>query len=344
MQAEDQSHYTVKVVFRGLFLAVVHDSEQQEGTPPTGFVEVLLPDASTPAHTIAKSGEEIRPLLESLQPLREHYGILEFPISQWENPSSVTPGVIQVTKPTKEPVGMFFLKRHNIKFRDLWGQEENPPGDLVEDAHHYSKVGERLLVLRKHDVHGFNQLPGFDSDPTPHSPKRDKVITARATLEFGEIFTERRSKFKGVERKWEQLKPGQVKKEPAPNLENARPINLDLVLRFDLPITNPLLIVCEPLDPGLAVRQFILRPARPGQGVTVWVKNRELEATLLESDLLDDPFGISCPDFSDGVDRDHAFYMLLAANPENVTLPRDVSDDAADCGSGCGGCGHPKGP
>ena len=340
MEGNSQDHYTVKVVFRGLFLAIIHESDAPEGTDPNGFVEVLLPDASAPAHLIESSEEPLRTLLRNLQPLREHQGILEFPLADWENPSDLTPGLIQVTKPTKEPVGMFFLKRHRIRFRGLWGREGVPPEDLVEESFLYSKLAARLLLLRRHPTHGFDQLPGIGSDPTADLEAQEKGSAAITSLRFGEVFTERRSQLRGVERQWEQVTSGQI--GTPPNLARARPINLDLVVRFDLPMTNPLLVVCEPFDEGQEVRQFILRPSQAERGVTIWVKNRELEATLADSDLLSDPFGIPCPDF-DGVDRDHAFYMRLAANPTDVLLPRDVNDDAADCGSGCGGCGHPTG-
>jgi hypothetical protein len=345
MSSNSRDHYTVKIVFRGLFLALIHEGA---AAAEEGFLEVLLPDASAPAHLIAASEEPLRSLLRDLQPLREHQGVLEFPVADWENRSGLTPGLIQVAKPTKEPVGMFFLKRHRIRFRGLWVREGAPPANLIEERYLYSELNPHLLLLRRHTDHGFDQLPGIGSDPTTDLEARERASAAITTFRFGEVYTERRSQRRerdrdverDVERQWEQITAAEVQAVAQHHLEKARPINLDLVVRFDLPMTNSLLIVCEPLEEGQEERQFILRPSQAERGVTVWVKNRELEATLGDSDLLVDPFGIPCPDF-DGVDRDHAFYMRLAANPAAVLLPRDINDDAADCGSGCGGCGHP---
>ncbi|HEX6903627.1 MAG TPA: hypothetical protein VF789_28210 [Thermoanaerobaculia bacterium] len=342
MSYGNQDHYTVKIVFRGLFLAVIHEPDGNQD----GFIEVLLPEASSPAHLIAQSKEPLRSLLSNLQPLREHHGVVEFPVADWENRSEFTPGLIQVAKPTKEPVGMFFLKGHRIRFRGLWAREGVPPANLVEEKYLYSELNSQLLLLRRHTDHGFDQLPGIGTDPTADLETRENASAAITTFRFGEIYTERRSQLREngreVERKWEQITAAAVKMEAAHDPERARPINLDLVVRFDLPMTNPLLVVCEPFEESQEEHQFILRPSQAERGVTVWIKNRELEATLNDSDLLSDPFGIPCPDF-DGVDRDHAFYMRLAADPTAVLLPRDVNDDAADCGSGCGGCGHSSG-
>jgi len=338
MADSSQDHYTVKVVFRGLFLALINEGDAPEGAEKNGSIEVLLPDASAPAHLIASSEEPLCTLLRNLQPLREHRGILEFPLADWENPSGLTPGVIQVTKPTKEPVGMFFLK-HRIRFRGLWSRDGAPPANLIEERYLYSELASQLLLLRKHTDHGFDQLPGIGSDPIAVA-QREEACAAVTTFRFGEVSTERRSRLVEFERLWEQVTANELVNPPDP--ARARPINLDLVVRFDLPLTNPLLIVCEPLDPGQELRQFILRPSQPQRGVTIWVKNRELDATLNDSDLLSDPFGIPCPDF-DGVDRDHAFYMRLTTNPADLLLPRDINEDASDCGSGCGGCGHPPG-
>src|SRR5689334_8688345 len=104
MSCISQDHYTVKIVFRGLFLAIIHESDAPKGKEPNCFIDVLLLDASDPAHLISRSAEPLGSLLRNLQPLREHHGILEFLLGDWDNRSSVTPGLIQVVKPTKEPV------------------------------------------------------------------------------------------------------------------------------------------------------------------------------------------------------------------------------------------------
>jgi hypothetical protein len=342
MSKDGHGRYEVKVVFRGLFLACIHEPT---GAIKAGSIEVLLPNARSGQG----SSQALQELLTAMQPLREHQAVVEFPIADWDNRSALMPGLIQVDKPTKEPVGVFFLREHSIRFRGLWGgaaamaMPEAPieQGDYQVLAQEPTTKQVRLALLAQHTEHGFDQLPGFHGTPEAGSPE-EKRCAARTEFTHGEVYTERRSRKGGVDRQWEELLPADLKNPETP--ANARAINLDLVVRFTLPVTDPLLVVCEPLAPGgPEPRQFILKPSNAARGLTVWVKNRELDAILFDSDLLPDPYDLDCSD-SDNVDRDHAHYMRLAATPGDLKVPRCLGNEASDCGSGCGGCGHPPKP
>lgn len=328
MPDREPDRYVVKVVFRGLFLARVHEGEGAR-------VEVLLPEASEPGQLLAAASGSLQSQLRRLQPLREHHAILEFHVADWDNRSARTPGLIAVSKPNKEPVGMFFVRGRRLRFQGLWDRETFLPPDLVEDPTLYEPLTEQLRVLQRHTEHGFDQLPGFTSEPAANAASRSAAATE---FTVGEVYTERRSRLGQQPRQWEHLLVSEFRRKP--DRARARMFNLDLVVRFALPVTNPLLIVCEPLAGAAEQRHFILAPSDARRGLTVWVKNRELSATLTDSDLVPDPFVIDCPDV-DEIDRDHGYYMTLAADPDRVAVPRDLNRDASDCAGGCGGCGFP---
>jgi hypothetical protein len=251
--------------------------------------------------------------------------------------------LIEVDKPTKEPVAMFFLHGRRVRFRGIWQPGGTRPETLVEDESLYTEIASELLLLSEHTDHGFDQLPGFAGTPLPDGDPRRRELAAEIPIPFGEVYTERRSRqrAKQDERRWEEISPTKLDTPPDP--AKGRPINLDLVVRFELPVTNPLLITCEPLDPeedDSPPRSFILRPRPGAASLTVWIKNRELEATLADSDLVPDPFDSMSEDF-DEVDRDHAFFMRLTKKPEKLTVPRDVHSMVSDVSGGCGGAGHP---
>jgi hypothetical protein len=196
-----------------------------------------------------------------------------------------------------------------------------------------------LLLLREHEKHGFDQLPRFAAGVVAQPKEHCAALT---TFGAGEAYTERRSRRGGTDLSWlDESAPGTGAEAPQ-DAKNARPLNLDVVLRFTLPIWNPLLISCEPLgdrDTG-DQQNLVLYPADLRHGLTVWVKNRELDAILLDSDLEPDPYDSDCP-HRDDLDHDHALLALIAERPELLTIPRRVGGDASDCGSGCGCTGDP---
>jgi hypothetical protein len=323
--------YVVKVVFRGLFVAFVRE----------GRVDVLLPDAKLPNESIATSEEPLKTLLSSLQPLREHHAALEFHLADWDNRSDLLPRLAHLYKPTKQPVALYLLDQQELTFSGLYEEEGQPPSLLKEERELYTQLSDGLLLLRQHPVHGYDQLPSFGSDLRPDAATR---CAATASLQFGEVYTERRSRRGPEQRLWRSVSVlsyvdaetrGLMNLPEPPPFEEPRLLNLDLVVRFTLALTNPLQITCRPVDPLLAPRYFILKPGDPSRELTIWVKNRELEAILRDSDLDPDPY--LAPAKGDATDRDHAMYMRLALDPKRMNVPRDHNDDASDSGSGCGG-------
>lgn len=335
-----EDRYTVKIVFRGLFVASVEQTR----------IDVLLPDASMPSRVLTGEPDPLRTLMSALQPFREHRAALEFHLADWDNHSSLLPRLVHLQKPTKGPVALYFLDREKVIFGGLYNEMEKPrpPVELKEDRECYTPIGDDLLLLRQHPKHGFDQLPGFHSDLRPAA--EDKCA-ATVKLSFGEVYTERRSLKGSEERAWrsvsvvsyldDESRARLQLMEPSASLE-PRFLNLDLVVRFTLSIHNPLHIMCEPLEPGPVARYFILRPSDPRRELTVWVKNRELDSILQDSDLNPDPYPPPA-EHGDATDRDHALYMRLAQDPTSLKVPRDNRDEASDSGSGCGGSGRPGG-
>jgi len=336
--------FPVKIVFRGLFLA----SREED------HIDVFLPDASAPAAAIkAETNGQRRALLEGLQPLREHQAAVEFPLADWDNRSELTPRLVQLHKPTKEPVALYLLHKEDIELGGLYEDPHDLPDPLkVTNGGTYKKVGTGIRLLAKHKEFGWNQLAGFESD-LAEPEELEQVCASTIVIRFGEVYSERRSLHGEVERCWEArsvlcgeyLSP---EARAASGLPDAPPdgkprwLNLDLVVRFRLRASNPLQIVCRPRQPGPPVRSFILRPRTPGAEVTVWIKNRELDAILRDSDLVPDPHLLVDTDH-DATDRDHAIFLRLAKEPAKLRVPRDDTNFASDSGSGCGGTVRPPG-
>jgi len=338
--------FPVKIVFRGLFLASIPEDEKDH-------IDVFLPDATSPGAIIkAETNAARQALLAGLQPLREHHAVIEFPLADWDNPSEQTPRLVQVHKPTKEPVGLYLLRHEDIEIGGLY----DDPGDLpshpkVAGKKGYKDVGDGIRLLATHPEFGWNQLAGFESDLAGEPDDLKGVCAATTAIRFGEVYSERRSLSGTKARSWQSisvlseryLTPDlrQANKLPQPPPDgDGRPLNLDLVVRFRMRASNPLQIVCKPRQEGPVARSFILRPRVPGREVTVWIKNRELDAVLRDSDLLPDPYAVIDTDH-DATDRDHAIYMRLAKQPERLRVPRDESNNASDSGSGCGGSVRP---
>jgi hypothetical protein len=321
----DSQRYTVKIVFRGLCLV---QKKADQG------LDFFLPDASIvpqPRAVDAENDARAR-LLRKVRPFREHHAVLEFPRADWENKSAITPRLLQINKPTKEPVALYLLRKQQIHFSGLYmgdTADPQPPERLVADEERYTRLGN-LLLLGNDDEYGFDQLPGFLGEVADDALENSAAVTS---LSVGEALTERRSRRRQLDLVWREVRPLHEDEELPP----VRLLNLDIAVRFTLPVWNPLRITCDPLKerfPG-DERTFLLRPNDPSRGVTVWIKNRELSAILLDSDALPDPYEPDCPHRGD-LDRDHAMLALLAKHPENMTIPQRVSGDASDCGSGCG--------
>jgi hypothetical protein len=317
--------YPVKIVFRGLCLARKNRDREN--------LEIFLPDASTlpqPSAEDAVTDGRAR-VLRAAGPIREHQAVLEFPQADWENRSSITPRLLQVVKPTKEPVALYLLKKQRIDFSGLFETVEarpQRPQKLVADEERYTKLGG-LFLLGSDDEYGFDQLPGYRCEVADDALESAAAV---ASLSVGEALTERRSRRKGADLLWREVAAlGGAMVQPE------RPLNLDIAVRFTLPVWNPLRVTCAPIGSSRIgdERTFLLRPSDPTRGVTIWVKNRELSAILVDSDALPDPYESDCP-HRDALDRDHALFVKLAKHPELHTLPQRAGGDASDCGSGCG--------
>lgn len=343
MSDASDATFPVKIVFRGLFLA---SREEQE-------IDVYLPDASSPAATIKNEKDPVRQaLLAGLQPLREHQAAIEFPLADWDNRSELTPRLVQLHKPRKEPVALYLLHQEDIEIGGLYEDPHDlPTKPKVTKGGTYKQVG-KVRLLARHKDFGWNQLAGFDSELND-SAEVERVCAASTVISFGEVYSERRSLRGAIPRCWhirsvlceEYLDPAVRNASGLPQAPpdgKPRRLNLDLVVRFRLHESNPLQIICRPRQAGALPRAFILRPRTPGGEVTVWIKNRELEAILRDSDLDPDPHLVVDPDH-DATDRDHAIYMRLAKDPAKLRVPRDDNNKASDSGSGCGGAVRPPG-
>jgi hypothetical protein len=323
-----EDRYTVKVVFRGLCLSHVD--------PAAGALHLYLPEASGEP---AAEDPVRRSILANLRPFAEHHAVLEFHQADWENRSSSIPRLLQLTKPNKEPVALYLLREQRVHLKPLYGQgaAELPAEEsLLADRERYERVSDSLLLLGKDEENGFDQLPamrgGIVDDPEEH-------CAATVALTVGEAFTERRSTKGKTKVTWRETPAPGLGRDEQEAAGEIRAVNLDIAVRFTLPLWNPLCVSCEPLGGRSPADQvnLVLRPGDPRRGITLWIKNRELEAVLQDSDLLPDPYSAGCREHRDELDRDHGLLVTLARQPEQLTILRRIDGDASDCGSGCGG-------
>lgn len=342
--------FEVNVIFRGLFLA--HHNENG--------LAVLLPDGRNPAriHQAATEGSPLR----QLGPFREHHGVLEFPLAAWQNRSLALPDLMEVHKPTKEPVALCLLGQggngrevtDRIQFSTLRGSDRELPASLrsPNGAYLTPSNASRVRILSVDPANGMDQLPPFSG-----APKSDAWLDSVAFAQFdvGEVTTERRSTERGndllfILPRISQLNLGL---QPPPTA-SSRAINLDLRVRFAVRSTDTLVvevikhprIEASPAEnfaflPSLSsartLHTFFLKPPGDSKTVDLWIKNRELDQVILDSDLLPDPF----PACRGGVlrDSDHGLMLLLADDPAQVTMPFVASGEMASAGCACGGCG-----
>lgn len=339
MSPASGERYDVQIVFRGLFLAMVRAEH----------IAVILPDASSPELAILQAENEnnqkLSALLAALRPYREHTAVLEFPLADWDGSSSAA-DVIQVRKPNKEPVGLYLLKGQTMALGGLSGEAGQLPAKPKVEGGDYKALTGGLALLTRHDESGFNQLPDFGSEVDETAVKNHSA--ARLELRFGEVYTERRSHSHQGDRQWRQVSVLSTSllsdtdrrrvglPAAPPDATEAKKINLDLVVRFTLPAGDPLQIVCTAQN--LVPARFVLRPSAAGRELKVWVKNRELDAILRDSDLNPDPAPAMSAEI-DAFDRDHGMFLRLASRPENLTVPRDDDDIASNTNGGCGGSG-----
>lgn len=337
--------YTVNLIFRGLVLA----------RPTSAGLAILLPDGTSPKNI---------PRPEGAAPIttNEHFGVLEFFQGDWQNPTALLPETIQATKPAKKPVAISFLGPRKspqtfcdlIRFETLRGSSMRLPE--IGETHRYNTtfpgLPDTLKILDRGCEHGFLELAPFAGEPD-HLAWQTAVGCSLITT--GEVRSERRSKdLSGVkDLEWVFPSLSQVFQVLGGELTlKARPINLDLRVRFEVSRHDALVISLVSKDRSVAEqhsdnlrylpsaggssgsRVFVLKPSDPDADLTVWVKNRELKRILLDSDLLPDPFFL-CGDLLPA-DFDHYLFGQFLADPTVVPIPVPSSPGQSDCGAGCG--------
>lgn len=309
----ERETYQLHVVFRGLFLV----DPQEDG------VYVYLPDARSPGISPSRS-----------EPYREHTPLIEFHQEDWRNPSLEMPQVIHVAKPNKKPVAMCFLHGEQIFIRGArfsFSSPEIPEADRARFNQRYSQVPDGVWILEDDDLHGVRQLHGFGPEIVEGGERKR---AASVCFEQGVFKSERRSLGKdGKELLWTRVSGSAAQNETQASEEEPRPINLDL--RVTLPVDRSDAVEIT-LSSGT---QFLLRPADE-RDLTVWIKNRELETILEDSDLLPDPFISGC-ELLGRLDLDHEIlyglaYSDLSSHLQDIRIP--VSDDVETSGGGCA-CG-----
>jgi len=371
--ARSEKRYNVNVIFRGLFLAQWTDDH----------FEVFLPDARRPKglapdEDFASKKDEFQAKIEKTCDLkdkvglyeelveqyeknrvegpayREHYGIVEFPIADWANPTRRFPWLVQASHWAKEdPSAFYFLDFQTLRFSSLI-REPRLPAELLRDPACYISPAssKHVKILEKDCIYGLDQLPQFNAEPLPDP---GEASVGKILFDVGEVFSERRSEEPvgdGSEVRpilWEQRRFGKVYEES----EEARPVNLDLHVRFslwsrdslrvDVVDRNPPTSAAKPLWRSNSLptsrHTFLFHPREAGSDLTIWIKNRELEQILQDSDLLPDIFDRR-GEMQQALDADHGQFSRLAtpSSRKDAVILRTQRDGSSNCGAGCGGC------
>lgn len=335
----ERDYYSVDVIFRGLCMAVPREDE-------TGM-QIFLVDARRPAG---------RPTSDPTATFREHYGAIEVLYKNLVyietndgvvDPRSVGCGeidddvdaeplplpkrFIKVRKPAKHEVGIHFIEEEDIRFHAEKSRLEPSFEIIRRGVNSY----DNLPQLSRVDRHGGKPDPRLFGDPPTSN-----ACLARVFLKAGEVRSERLS-----EQIDESSRTGRsplVWAFVANNGNNGSPrqIHLDAKVTFKIPKDETFNVEVERFRTE-GRRLFALRPS-PGEDLKLWIKNRELDLMLSESDELTE--FINCEETSD-IDIDfELLYKLLARNPEDVQGKRIFHtnlDGGIVTGGGCacGTCG-----
>jgi hypothetical protein len=325
--SEAQDHYNFHLIFRGLFRCVP-DREN-------GQLSVLLVDARSPQRSRA-TGE----------PLRDHRAVIEFSLKDWRNRTSEPlNGLIEVNKHVKGATGIYLLSKQDIQIGVNRGQF-SPDLTFIEDDSETSF--RRLPRLEK-------ITPGSGRVLNEALTSGTSCIARVLNLKHGEVRSERTSMLGEQRLQWAFSRPRErsaIKRlmesnDPerialAKELLTAGEINLDVRVTTRVPTGASVLINPNPFpNNGLALDPpaFMLRPD-DGKDLKVWVKNRELEAVLAESDELNDKQGCLEEDLAD---LDFELHYELSTEAKNLRIPyrgdmlsEDTPVSAGGCA--CGGC------
>jgi hypothetical protein len=315
--------YDFHLIFKGLFRCVPDRVNNR--------LTILLADARSPQSN--SHGE----------PLRDHRAAIEFFTRDWRNKTAEPlRHFAEVKKANKDTVGIFLLNRQDIQVGVDQGQL-SPALTFVEDGSETSF--QRLPRMEKF-------APGSARVREESLRTGDRCIARVVDLDRGEVRSERTSKFNGKPLLWSFLVPRRREEvdsliqTPGPErdrlraelLESGGEINLDLRVTTKVPINSSVMInsVSFPNDGNAGdPPSFMLRP---DQGeLKVWIKNRELDAILTESD---EPEGDeSCLEL---IDFDFELQYGLSEAPGDLRIPYRTElleeGPVVLAGCACGGC------
>jgi hypothetical protein len=326
--------YNFHLIFKGL-LRFVPSSDKKK-------LDVLLVDARAPKASVV-TGE----------PLRDHRAVIEFYLDDWhhqeewrKNSPAALPSLVEVTKNGKGAMGIYLLHRQDLKIGASQGQL-SPALTFIEDGSPSS----------------FSKLPQMSEVSPASAPvsadalgDSGKGCIARLLgIDWGEARSERPSTFDGMGLNWAYSAPrtrseiehlqlpstntplkDQLKNELA---ADGKIINLDVRITAKVPVGTYILINPEGIPNDLFAvdpTPFVLQPAA-GKDLTVWIKNRELDVILTESD--DPKAEEGCREL---VDFDFAHFYQISATTHDVRIPyRSAAFDdnpVSNGGCACGVC------
>lgn len=319
--------YDFHLIFKGLFRCVPSADKKS--------MNVLLVDAQSPKSN--SKGE----------PLRDHRAVIEFFLDDWRNPTQeALPNLVEVNKRHKGQVGIYMLHRQDIRIGVVNGQL-SPGLTFIED----NSPNSFLKLPRMEAI-----SPGSGAVASSALTSGDGCAARVLDLEHGIIRSERLSTFRNQPLHWAYSLPRERTKITAyrspqnndpdkflllQDLQQSAEVNLDLRLTTQVPKGACVIIDPNPFpNDGFATDPpgFMLRPEE-GKALEVWIKNRELNAIITESDRVGVEEG--CLD-AETVDYDFELLYALSANPGPKKIPyrddtlRNGPVTAGGCA--CGGC------
>jgi hypothetical protein len=322
--------YDFHLIFKGLFRCVPSADKKS--------LSVLLVDARSPKSNSKR------------EPLRDHKAVIEFFLDDWRNPAQAPlRNFIQVKKPKKDLVGIYMLNREDIRIGVNSGTL-SPSLSFKED-----KSPDSFLMLpRMQDI-----APAFAVvRPSALDDNAENCVARLLNLTFGTVTSERVSTFLGERLRWAYSIPrrrrkvakligtvgGSEKETLRQQLkQGSREVNLDLKITMKVPVDAAVFVDPNPF-PGVArvdPPAFMLQPSA-GRDLKVWIKNRELDAILNETDTADAEEGCLDAEF---VDFD--FELIYGLSPEGANKDKripyrsDMLDEDGEVTAGgcaCGGC------
>lgn len=321
--------YDFHLIFKGLFRCVPDRVNKR--------LTILLADARSPKNN--SRGE----------PLRDHRAVVEFFLKDWRNPTSEPlPKLVEVNKRNKGEVGIYMLNRQDIRIGAVNG-DLSPGLTFIEDDSPNS-------FLKLPQMETISQGSGSVAQPVLDSG--DGCVARVLDLDRGIVRSERLSTFRGHPLRWAYSLPRERARIEAfrdpqnadpdklllqQDLQQAVEVNLDLRVTAQVPKGTCVVIDPNPFpNDGFATDPpaFMLRPQEEGTALEVWIKNRELDVILTESDKEGVEEGCLDAEF---VDFDFELLYALSAN-QNLARRIPYRDDSLSNGPvtaggcACGGC------